>query len=169
MVSRLLVKLHLHVQDRMEDPGLGLLSRRPHKGVSHEMSQPITSIAFEGRKNHGCLCHRRQNPIGKRLCPEKMFWVLVKVGVPRGEIGAENPNTFQPFFCEHVFFFTHQKGCWSSSCCSQSSQATKSFLSWYWSLMARELPGISICFRKQGSQLTEKGGQVGDSKSSEKM
>jgi hypothetical protein len=35
--------------------------------------------------------------------------------------------------------------------------------------MARELPGISICFRKQGSQLTEKGGQVGDSKSSEKM
>lgn len=49
----------------------------------------------------------------------------------------------EPFFCEHVFFFTHQKGCWSSSCCSQSSQATKSFAKSYWSLMAPWLLGIS--------------------------
>lgn len=63
----------------------------------------------------------------------------------------------EPFFCEHVFFLTHQKGCWSSSCCSQSSQATESFAKSYWSLMAPWLLGISSCFRNPRNPLTGKG------------
>jgi hypothetical protein len=62
-----------------------------------------------------------------------------------------------PFFCEHFFFFTHPKGCWSSSCCSQSLQATGSVVRSYWSLMAPWLRGISICFRKPRNQRTGKG------------
>lgn len=68
------------------------------------------------------------------------------------------PQTM-PFFAVSMFFFffTHPKGCWSSSCCSQSLQATGSVVKSYWSLMAPWLRGISSCFRKPRNQLTGKG------------